>query len=285
MHFVNPFKALRPTTEHAFQVAIPSIDYLTEDITRDQVKNNPWSYLNVFNAENSSKAKQQFELMKKKSILSKDKQSYFYLYRISNKNSTQIGVVGTAKLSSYHDFNIRGHEDIFLKLAETRLKQMDNLNAQIGPIYGVCPDSEDLTNLMNKEIVKSPIYSFDALDQCKHEMWIIEEEDKINEIGNLFDSIKRIYIADGHHRMEALLKLSETKKQQNKNHTGNEPYNFFMVAVFPKSQVTIGSTSSAPQIENVISVADKRQTMPPKSTWFDPKPLDGLVAFDFNELD
>ena len=81
--------------------------------------------------------------------------------------------------------------------------------------------------------------------------------------------------------MEALLKLSETKKQQNKDHTGNEPYNFFMVAVFPKSQVTIDPSSSVPQIENVISVADKRQTMPPKSTWFDPKPLDGLVAFDF----
>ena len=54
-----------------------------------------------------------------------------------------------------------------------------------------------------------------------------------------------------------------------------------MVAVFPKSQVTIGSSSTTPRIENVISVADKGQTMPPKSTWFDPKPLDGLVAFDF----
>ena len=33
--------------------------------------------------------------------------------------------------------------------------------------------------------------------------------------------------------------------------------------------------------EDVINFADKKLTMPPKSTWFDPKPLDGLVAFDF----
>jgi len=281
MHFVNPFKALRPSSEYVSEVAIPNIEYLTENTKRAQLRNNTWSYLNVFNAENNATAKQQFEVMKNKSIVSKDQENYFYLYRISNKKSTQIGIVGTAKLSSYHDFNIRGHEDIFLELAQTRLEQMDNLNAQIGPIYGVCPDNEDLKNLMNKESDKLPLYSFDALDECKHEMWIIKEQNKINKICKLFDKIERIYIADGHHRMEALLNLAETKKQQNINHTGTEPYNFFMVAVFPKSQVTIGSSSTTPRIENVISVADKGQTMPPKSTWFDPKPLDGLVAFDF----
>jgi len=37
----------------------------------------------------------------------------------------------------------------------------------------------------------------------------------------------------------------------------------------------------ATQMENVISFADKKLNMPPKSTWFDPKPLDGLVAYDF----
>ncbi len=37
------------------------------------------------------------------------------------------------------------------------------------------------------------------------------------------------------------------------------------------------------QIEDVIRVADHNLTMPPKSTWFDPKPLDGLVVYEFNQ--
>ena len=37
-------------------------------------------------------------------------------------------------------------------------------------------------------------------------------------------------------------------------------------------------------MEDVINFADKKLTMPPKSTWFDPKPLDGLVAYDFELL-
>ena len=37
------------------------------------------------------------------------------------------------------------------------------------------------------------------------------------------------------------------------------------------------------QIEDVMKVADNNLTMPPKSTWFDPKPLDGLVVYEFNQ--
>jgi len=35
-------------------------------------------------------------------------------------------------------------------------------------------------------------------------------------------------------------------------------------------------------ITDVITVADNNSTMPPKSTWFDPKPLDGLVVYEFS---
>ena len=54
------------------------------------------------------------------------------------------------------------------------------------------------------------------------------------------------------------------------------PLNWTIVLI-----VSIGFSLFATQMEDVISFADKKLTMPPKSTWFDPKPLDGLVAYDF----
>jgi len=399
MYFINPFKGLRPIEEKASTVAITSTDHLSKEIISNHKKNNPWSYLNVFSAENSSKSKEQFESMKKKSILKKDNSDSFYIYKISTNGHAQVGIVGTAKLSAYDNLHIRGHEEIFLERAQKRLKQMDNLNAQIGPIYVIYPDNEELTKLINQEIIVSPTYSFEALDRCKHEMWIVNDDSKILKICDLFNSINRIYIADGHHRMEALSKLSEVKKHQNPNHTGKEPYNYFMVAIFPQSQarlldynrlikdlygysskdlikeikkkfsvekqnssfkpkkpqtfgmyldkqwyslelkekpeanlfhiinldinllhyyllepilgigdarydnridflagfhgleaiekkvnsgeVKVGFALYATQMENVISFADKKLNMPPKSTWFDPKPLDGLISYDF----
>ena len=399
MYFINPFKALRPTKEKAESVSITSTDHLSKEVVEEHKKNNPWSYLNVFGAENSSKSKNQFELMKKNSVLQKDRNNSFYIYKISTGNHSQVGIVGTAKLSAYDNLHIRGHEEIFLERAQNRLKQMDNLNAQIGPIYVIHPDNDQLSSLVNSELTKEAIYSFKALDDCKHEMWIVDDKQKVIQICDLFNTINRIYIADGHHRMEALSKLSQFKKHRNINHTGDETYNYFMVAIFPQSQARlldynrlikdlygysskdfikelkkkfnvekqsspfkpskaqtfgmylennwyslelkeppqenlfhiinldinllhyylleptlgigdprydnridflagfhgleaienkvnsgeakIGFSLYATQMENVISFADKKLNMPPKSTWFDPKPLDGLLAYDF----
>ena len=399
MYFINPFKGLRPAEKDASTVAITSTDHLSKEVIANHRKNNQWSYLNVFNAENNSKSKEQFELMKKNSTLTKDSKNSFYIYKISTKDHEQVGIVGAAKLSAYDNLHIRGHEEIYLERAQKRQKEMDNLNAQVGPIYVISPDNAELTELIKKEIFSKPIYSFEALDHCKHEMWIISEESKVLKICDLFNKINRIYIADGHHRIEALSKFAEFKKHQNPNHTGKEPYNYFMVAIFPKSQARIldynriikdlyGYSSSdfikqikknfsvqkqdssykpketrsfgmyldknwysiklnknpeknlfriinldinllheyllepilgvgdprydqrigfiagfhgldsierkvdsgeakvgfsllATRIEDVIDFADQKLTMPPKSTWFDPKPLDGLIAYDF----
>jgi len=399
MYFINPFKGLRPTEEKASTVAITSTDHLSKEVIAKHRKNNQWSYLNVFDAENNSKSKEQFELMKKNSILTKDSKNSFYIYKISTKDHEQVGIVGTAKLSAYDNLHIRGHEEIYLERAQKRQKEMNNLNAQVGPIYVIHPDNEELMELIKKEIFSKPTYSFEALDNCKHEMWIINEESKILKICDLFNKINRIYIADGHHRIEALSKFAEFKKHQNPNHTGKESYNYFMVAIFPKSQARIldynrlikdlygyspadfvkqikknftvqkqdssykpkearsfgmyldknwysiklkknpeknlfriinldinllheyllvpilgvgdprydqridfiagfhgldsikkkvdsgeakvGFSLLATRIEDVMGFADQKLTMPPKSTWFDPKPLDGLVVYDF----
>ena len=194
MYFINPFKGLRPTEEKASTVAITSTDHLSNEIVSKHKKNNPWSYLNVFSAENSSKSKEQFESMKKKLILKKDNTNSFYIYKISTNEHTQVGIVGTAKLSAYDNLHIRGHEEIFLERAQKRLKQMDNLNTQIGPIYVIHPDNAELNEIIKKEIISKPTYSFEALDHCKHEMWIINEESKILKICDLFNKINRIYI-------------------------------------------------------------------------------------------
>ena len=408
MHFINPFRGLRPHKEKASSVSIPSTDHLSEEIITNHKKNNPWSYLNIFNTDSQNsksqnkifiEAKEQFELMKKNSILMKDNIKSFYIYKISNKNHIQIGIVGAAKLSAYDNLHIRGHEEIYFERSQKRFDQIYNLNAQIGPIYVIYPDDIKLTELIEKQITLNAKYSFGALDGCQHELWVINEQNTVLKISEIFNKINRIYIADGHHRVEALSKLSEIRKHQNPNHTGKEPYNYFMVAAFPISQARIldynrlikdlygysanefikqvkkkffvekqnssykpnesksfgmyldknwysiklkkkpeenlfhiinldinllhyyllepilgigdprydkridflagfhglesikkkvdsgeaslGFSLFATQIDDVINFADKKLTMPPKSTWFDPKPLDGLVAYDF----
>ena len=408
MHFINPFKGLRPKKEKASSITIPSTDHLSEKVIEKHKKSNPWSYLNIFNPDSKNleneneiniKAKKQFELMKSKSVITKDNTKSFYIYKISTKGHSQIGIIGGAKLSAYDNLHIRGHEEIYLERSQKRFDQINNLNAQIGPIYVIHPDNNSLAGIIKNRISAKPIYSFNALDDCKHELWVVSDQDNVLKISEIFNKINRIYIADGHHRVEALSKLAEFRKHRNPNHTGEESYNYFMVAIFPKSQArildynrlikdlygystkdfikevkkkflvkkhdssykpgksktfgmyleknwyslelkkkpeenlfhimnldinllhyyllepilgigdarydkridfiagyhglksieqkvnsgeaSVGFSLFATQMEDVISFADKKLTMPPKSTWFDPKPLDGLVAYDF----
>ncbi len=70
---------------------------------------------------------------------------------------------------------------------------------------------------------------------------------------------KRIRFIAGCHGLKAL----EKKVDENKDSVA--------FSIFPSN------------INDVIEVADNNLTMPPKSTWFDPKPLDGLVVYEFNQ--
>ncbi len=70
---------------------------------------------------------------------------------------------------------------------------------------------------------------------------------------------ERIRFIAGCHGLEAL----EKKVDENKDSVA--------FSIFPS------------HISDVIKVANNNLTMPPKSTWFDPKPLDGLVVYEFGK--
>ena len=71
-------------------------------------------------------------------------------------------------------------------------------------------------------------------------MWVVNDEKKVLKISDLFNSINRIYIADGHHRMDALCQNSQNLSSiKTPIIVVEEAYNFFMIAIFPTSQARI----------------------------------------------
>ncbi|MDC3206834.1 DUF1015 family protein [Pelagibacteraceae bacterium] len=95
----------------------------------------------------------------------------------------------------------------------------------------------------------------DTLDINILNNFIFKKHLNISDVNN----DERIRFIAGCHGLEAL----EKKVDEN-----NDSVAF---SIFPSS------------ISDVITVANKNLTMPPKSTWFDPKPLDGLVVYEFEK--
>jgi uncharacterized protein (DUF1015 family) len=48
-----------------------------------------------------------------------------------------------------------------------------------------------------------------------------------------------MYIADGHHRTAASVRIGVEKRENNPNHRGSEEYNWFMAVAFPQSELKI----------------------------------------------
>ena len=395
---IKPFKGTRPFNEEAKNLIAPSTDHLNEQHLIDIHEKHYWNYLKILNPVGQLKetdtlkaAKDHFDEMKKNHIIKQDDVVSFYIYQIKFQNHIQTGFLAVANIRDFIDNKIKGHELTYESRLKERADQMLNIETQIGPIYVSYIDENGLDNLINDLTKSSPDYDFESFDKSHHTLWCIQNPEQINQLSRSINSISSLYIADGHHRIGAMKKISEI----------NESFNYFMIAAFPKSQSKIfdynrvikdlnelsvsefiekienffyckrQSTSFRPKkikefgmyhhkqwysinfkkkellddnilsnldinilnqyclkpilgiqdvnnderirfiagchglealekkvndnpnsvafsifptnIDDVIEVANQNLTMPPKTTWFDPKPLDGLVVYEFNQ--
>ena len=395
---IRPFKGTRPFNEEAKNLIAPSTDHLNEKHLIDIHEKHYWNYLKILNPVGQLKetdtlkaAKGHFDEMKNNHIIKQDDSVCFYIYKIKFNNHIQTGFLAVANIRDFIDNKIKGHELTYESRLKERADQMLNIESQIGPIYVSYIDENGLDNLINDLTKSSPDYDFESFDKSHHTLWCIQNPEQINQLSRSINSISSLYIADGHHRIGAMKKISEI----------NESFNYFMIAAFPKSQSKIfdynrvikdlnglsvsefikkienffsckkQSTSFRPKmikefgmyhhkqwysinfkkkellednilsnldinilnqyclkpilgiqdvnnderirfiagchglealekkvndnpnsvafsifptnIDDVIEVANQNLTMPPKTTWFDPKPLDGLVVYEFNQ--
>ena len=109
-------------------------------------------------------------------------------------------------------------------------------------------------------------YSLTLKEQPKHNLFHINNLDISLLHDYLLEPILGIGDARHDNRIDFLAGFHGLQSIENKVNSG---------------EAKVGFSLFATQMENVISFADKKINMPPKSTWFDPKPLDGLVAYDF----
>ena len=244
---IKPFKGTRPYNEDAKNLIAPSTDHLSIENIEIFKKNNYWNYLKILNpvgqlkeADTLLEAKSHFNEMKENDVIKKDKELFYYIYQIEFKGHTQLGFLSLSKISDFVDEKIKAHEKIYETRMRERAEQMLNIKTQIGPIYVVYKKNNKIKDLLSSIISNTPDYDFESFDKSIHKLWCVSDESFIKKLSSLFiNEVDNFYIADGHHRMDALLKLSKIKQHQNSNHTGKEAYNFFMIAIFPTSQARI----------------------------------------------
>ena len=172
-------------------------------------------------------------------LVQDDKENY-YLYAQTMNGKTQYGLVVGAAVEDYLSGVIKKHELTRCDKEEDRMKHVRACNANMEPVFFAYPDNEKLDEIIRRYAQTVPEYDFIApIDGFRHQFWVISDDNDIKAITEEFAKIPALYIADGHHRSAAAALVGAELAKKDKNHTGNEEYNYFMAVCFQASQLTI----------------------------------------------
>ena len=247
---VKPFAALRPPKAFAKEVASRPYDVLNSKEAKEEATEK--SLLHIIKPEIDfdpiidehsqpayEKAMENFKKWQQKGWLVQDRKENYYVYAQTMEGRTQYGLVLCAYVEDYMSGKIKKHELTRKDKEEDRMIHVRNQNANIEPVFFAYPDNAEINKIVSDVIKGEPEYDFVAEDGFGHHFWVIDDENTIKRITEIFATIPAFYVADGHHRTAAAALVGEEQKRNNPHHTGNEEYNYFMAVAFPESNLKI----------------------------------------------
>ena len=252
MAVIKPFKAIRPINELVDKIAALPYDVMDSDEARDMVKDNPYSFLHVDKAEIDlpkdidmyddkvyEKAKENLDKMIDNGLYIEDDKPNYYIYRQVMKGRSQTGLVACASIDDYSNNIIKKHELTREEKEIDRINHVYKCEAHTGPIFLTYREDKRISDIVNEWVKKEPVYDFKADDGVKHTVWVIDDENTVNKLQELFKSVEYLYIADGHHRSASAVKVGHIKRAEEDSYTGEEEFNFFLSISYPDSELEV----------------------------------------------
>jgi len=251
MTLIIPFPGLRPRAEQAGAVAAPPYDVLSTDEALAMASERPASFLHISRAEIDlppgtdpysdavyAKARENLERLRRDGVLVQDPAPRYYAYRLDAGEHRQIGLVAAASVGAYREGRIRRHELTRPAKEQDRVRQIDALNAQTGPVFLIYRASDSIDQRLDKLTEAPPLLDVTADDGVRHRLWAIDDPDAITAFGAGIDALERLYIADGHHRAAAAARVAEARHARDPDGASTHSQHFLAV-LFPHDQLRI----------------------------------------------
>lgn len=168
-------------------------------------------------------------------ILVRDEEPAIYMYEqtldVHNVQYKNRSFVALVELEEFSHGVIMPCEETREVSRQDRYDFLTHTNADLSMISCLYMEREkDLLNLMTEVSEGEPAAEFDSFDDIHQRLWKITDKKTIDFITERFKDIQ-LYITDGQTRYETCLKYRDYMRENNPNHTGDEPYNYTMVSL------------------------------------------------------
>ena len=145
-----------------------------------------------------------------KDIIFEDNDEAYYLYEhCFIKNETPLKLLGifvSIQLDEENQKDIFFHEKTLDGPYQNRLKLFSKCQCQLSPIYALYDDKNKILENDLDQLRKTQAFYEVENKFGIYKFWKIKDNNIVSSISNFFLN-KKIYIADGHHRYQALRKL------------------------------------------------------------------------------
>jgi len=245
---IRPFTGLRPRSEQASAVAAPPYDVLSSNEARDRAAGKPYSFLHISKAEIDlpasvdhyapevyAKSAENLRKLIDAGVLFRDAKPCYYAYRLIMDEHVQTGLIAAASVADYDTNRIRKHEFTRPDKEDDRVRQIEALNAQTGPVLLAHPDSDEAEGLIAAATASTPIADVTADDGIRHTVWLIDDAAAIERISAVVGAMPNLYIADGHHRSAAASRVAAARRGQGRPDSAE----YFLAVIFPARQMRI----------------------------------------------
>lgn len=252
MTMIRPFCGIHPAPSLAAAIAALPYDVYHRAEATEIVQKNPYSFLKIDRAETQfppdtdmyseevyCRARDTFHAMLSDSSFVQDDTQCFYLYALTMENRTQTGIVGCASIDDYLNSTIRKHENTRAEKELDRIRHIDTLSAQTGPIFLAYRHNPELHQIIRQYKCTHPLFDFVSEDGIRHQIWKIADKNICGKISAIFETIHSVYIADGHHRAASAVKVGLKRRKEHPDYTGSESFNYFLSVLFPADELKI----------------------------------------------
>jgi len=242
---IQPFRALRPAPGRADEILAPPYDVLSSAEARERAKGKPWSFLHISKAEIDldpaidphspavyAKAAENLRRMIAAGVLIREQRPCYYVYRLTWRGRAQTGLAAVASLAAYESNRIRRHELTTPAKEDDRVRQIEAVNAQTGPVMIAYPAAPDIDAMLARAAAGVAEVDVTA-DGVRHQLWVIAEA-AMAALTRAVDALPALYIADGHHRSAAAARVAARRRASR-----HDSHNYFLAVLFPHHEMTI----------------------------------------------
>lgn len=252
MAIIKPFRAVRPRRGLEDKIAALPYDVYSRAEAKEKVKGDNLTFLRIDRAETCfddtvdtyddrvyEKADELYHDMRNKGEFVMDDKPCYYIYELTMNGRSQTGIAACASIDDYQNNIIKKHENTRADKEADRIRHVDALSAQTGPIFLAYRSNGTINDVVERVKQTAAINDFVSDDGIRHRVWIIDNGSDMELIRSEFDKMNSVYIADGHHRCASAVKVGLKRRIEHPGYTGEEEFNYFLSVLFPDDQLMI----------------------------------------------